>query len=359
MAPQDPGSNQNWPAESGGNSSGLNMRELPKVYRRLWAGLIALSMVFLASVCGYRWLGYPWLEAVWMVVITIATVGYGERNETNPEIMIFTIFVILFGISSATYTFGAFVQFAVRGELENFWGRRKMKKEIEHLQNHVVLCGYGGSGELLAEALRRHDFHVVVVESDAERIAAAIELGLPAVQGNATHEEVLLRAGITRAATLVTSLPSDAENVFITLTGRNLSQSIQIIARAESPSTARKLRQAGANRVVLPNVSGARMMARIITRPSTADLIEMVSELPMPDMELDELKLTPASGLVGMDVRTAEANRKHRLLVVSVKPAGSSELLFNPEGDYRFAAGDTVILLGKRDDILRFKELMT
>lgn len=334
------------------------LRELPKVYRRLLAGVIALSLVFVFSVCGYHWLGYPWMEAVWMVVITIATVGYGERSQTSPEVMLFTIFVILFGITSATYTFGAFVQFAVRGELESFWGRRRMKKEIEHLQGHVVLCGYGGSGELLAETLKKHGYQLVVVESDPDRQATAIEHGLPAIQGDATSEEVLVQAGLERAATLVISLPNDAENVFITLTGRNLSSSINIIARAESPSTARKLRQAGANRIVLPTVSGARMMARMITRPSTADLIELVSESPLPDMELDEFQLRPTSPLVGIDVRTAEANKKHRLLVVSVKRA-NGQLHFNPEGDYQFAAGDTVILLGKREDILRFKELMT
>ncbi|MFN6208659.1 MAG: potassium channel family protein [Planctomycetota bacterium] len=335
----------------------LDLRELPKVYRRLLAGLVALGLVFVCSVCGYRWLGYPWMEAIWMVVITIATVGYGERSETNPEVMIFTIFVLLFGITSATSPFGAFVQFAVRGELESFWGRRRMKKEIEHLQGHVVLCGYGGSGELLADNLRKHEFQLVVVESDPERHAAAVDHGFPAVLGDATNEEVLLEAGLDRAATLVTNLPHDAENVFITLTGRNLSSSINIIARAESPSTARKLRQAGANRVVLPTVSGARMMARMITRPSTAELIELVSESPLPDMELDELHLRPTSPLVGIDVRSAEANRKHRLLVVSVKRT-NGELHFNPEGDYQFSAGDTVILLGKREDIVRFKQSM-
>jgi voltage-gated potassium channel len=331
--------------------------EMPRVYRRLIAGLVALSTVFVVSVVGYHWLGYPWIEAIWMVVITIATVGYGERSQTNPEVMFFTIFVILFGITSATYTFGAFIQFAVRGEIESLWGRRKMKKEIAQLQQHVVLCGYGGSGELLAEILRKHSFGLVVVEREPERCESAIVHGFPAIQGDATDEDILLEAGLARASTLVISLPNDAENVFITLTGRNLSSQINIIARAESPSTARKLRQAGANRVVLPTVSGARMMARMITRPTTADLIELVADSPLPDMELDEFLLCATSSLVGIDVRSAEANKKHKLLVVAVK-RNDGQMLFNPAGDYQFQAGDTVVLLGKREDITRFKELM-
>lgn len=335
-----------------------NARELPRAYRRLLVGICALSLVVVTSVCGYRWLGYPWMEAIWMVVITIATVGYGERSQTNWEVMVFTIFVILFGITSATYTFGAFVQFAVRGELESFWGRRKMKKEIDHLHGHVILCGFGRSGELLAENLLKHNAHVVIVEKDTERYEIAVEQGLPAIHGDATDEDVLLQAGLARAGTLVISMPNDSDNVFITLTGRNLSPEIQIISRAESPSTARKLKQAGASRVVLPTVSGAKMMARMITRPTTAELIELVAESPLPDMELDELRLREASPLVGIDVREAEANKKHRLLVVSVKrPDG--KMLFNPEGDYRFQTGDTVVLLGKHEDIARFKDQMS
>lgn len=357
MAPQAPSHHKPLPARDLPRIEPINDRELSRARRRLAVGICALSLVVVISVCGYRWLGYPWMEAIWMVVITIATVGYGERNETNWEVMVFTIFVILFGITSATYTFGAFIQFAVRGELESFWGRRKMKKEIDHLSRHAVLCGFGRAGELLAENLVNHKVHIVVVERDNERYAAAVEQGLPAIHGDATDEEILLQAGVTRAATLVISMPSDADNVFITLTARNLSSEIQIISRAESPSTARKLKQAGASRVVLPTVSGAKMMARMITRPTTAELIELVAEAPLPHMELDELRLTEQSPLVGVDVREAEANKKHRLLVVSVKrPDG--QMLFNPQGDYRFQSGDTVVLLGKHEDIARFKDQM-
>ena len=357
MAPQAPSNHKLPSARELPRIEPSNDRELSRARRRLVVGICALSLVVLISVCGYRWLGYPWMEAIWMVVITIATVGYGERSETNWEVMVFTIFVILFGITSATYTFGAFIQFALRGELESFWGRRKMKKEIDHLSGHVVLCGFGHSGELLAENLVKHKVNVVVVERDDVRYEAAIEEGLPTIHGDATDDEILLQAGVTRAATLVISMPNDADNVFITLTARNLSSEVQIISRAESPSTARKLKQAGASRVVLPTVSGAKMMARMITRPTTAELIELVAEAPLPHMELDELCLSEHSPLVGIDVREAEANKKHRLLVVSVKcPDG--QMLFNPQGDYRFQTGDTVVLLGKHEDIALFKDQM-
>jgi voltage-gated potassium channel len=142
MAPQAPSNHKLPSARDLPRIEPSNDRELSRARRRLVVGICALSLVVLISVCGYRWLGYPWMEAIWMVVITIATVGYGERSETNWEVMVFTIFVILFGITSATYTFGAFIQFALRGELESFWGRRKMKKDTcTPLSIHINIHG--------------------------------------------------------------------------------------------------------------------------------------------------------------------------------------------------------------------------
>lgn len=329
-----------------------------RAWKRIRLGFATLTIVFVMAVVGYRCLGYSWLEAVWMVVITIATVGYGERSQAEPAVMVHTVAVILVGITSATYTFAAIIQFAVGGEVERFFGKRKMKKEIARLQHHVVLCGYGSTGELLAATLRQQGIPLVIVERDTERVAVAESHEFLVYPGDATSEEVLLESGLASARAVIISLPSDAENVFITLTARNLSREIKIVARAESPSTERKLRQAGANRVVMPSVSGARLMARMVTRPSTADLIEIVSESTYPDLELDEIEVRPGSRWIGRNVHATEAQRKHRLLVVSVKPTQGA-MIFNPDESYQFQAGDTVILLGKAEDIQRFRDEQT
>lgn len=325
---------------------------------RLRRGAALLGIVVVLAVCGYRWFHYTWIEAIWMVVITIATVGYGERSQGDPAMMLYTVGVILIGLTAAGYTFGAFMQFAVEGEIENFWGFRKMMRDIGKLTQHVVLCGFGSTGELLAKALLHHRVPFVVVDQDPERIEEAKRQGYLVLQGDATNEEVLMHAGILQASSVVVSLPSDAENVFITLTARNLCSKINIVARAELPSTEKKLRQAGANRVVMPTASSARLMARMVTRPSTAELIEMVSESSFPEMELDELRIPPESPLLGMDVRATEAHRKHRLLVVAVKQS-DGKMLFNPDADYRFQAGETILIMGKTDDIRRFREQYT
>ena len=165
---------------------------------------------------------------------------------------------------------------------------------------------------------------------------------------------MLLRCGMQAARTLVTVLPNDAANVFITLTGRNLNQDIHILARAEHPTTEKKLRQAGADRVVMPAVSGARQMARLITRPTTADLMELVAESSSIDVEMDEVLVGQTSSLVGASVSEVAPRDKHGLLVIAVKqPDGT--MVFNPDSKRRFQANDTVIVMGGATAIERFR----
>ena len=308
------------------------------------------------SIVGFRWVGdYSWIESLWITVVTISTVGFSERPQGEPVVQLYTVGVIIIGLTAAAYTFSAFMQFAIEGEIERFLGYRRMMRDIAQLKHHIVVCGFGSTGELLASSLHQQGVPFVIVDHDAERSEDAKRHGYLVLHGDATSDEVLLQAGIRQATSLITCLPTDAENVFITLTARNLCPNINIVARAEVPSTESKLRQAGANRVVLPTVSGARLMARIVTRPSTAELIEMVSENNFPDMELDELVVPDHSALVGMDVRATEAHRKHRLLVVAVKQ-GSGKMIFNPDAEYRFRAGETVIIMGRAEDIQRFRD---
>jgi voltage-gated potassium channel len=207
---------------------------------------------------------------------------------------------------------------------------------------------------VLAEDLARQRVPFVVIDQDAGRTTEAGQRNFLFLEADATADETLIAAGIQRARALVTCLPNDAANVFITLTGRNLNAKIQIIARAEHRSSERKLLQAGANRVVMPAANGARRMARLVTRPSTADVVELVTESDNLDFVLDELFVSATCGLVGRTVAETQANRKHRLLVVAVKEA-SGAMLFNPDGDYRFDTGQIVILMGRNEDLQNFR----
>ncbi|MEM8678923.1 MAG: potassium channel protein [Planctomycetota bacterium] len=322
--------------------------------RPIIVGFALLLSVITAAVMGYSiFFGLGWLEATWLTIVTITGVGYAEQSTKPPSFQLFTILVIILGFVAFAYALTGLVRLLLEGELERAVGKRRMQKEINKLHDHVIVCGYGRLGQFLAADLghERHEF--VVVENDPEPIDQAQQDGYLVQAGDATEEEVLVAAGLERAKSLVTSLPSDAENVFITLTARNLNPRVQIIARAEHPSTARKLTQAGASRTILPALTSARHMVRMITRPTTADLIELVAKTDFQDVELDEVYIPPGNELIGMAMRETHVLFKHRLLVIAVKQRDDT-MVFNPDGDYVFSERETAIVMGKREDIDAF-----
>jgi voltage-gated potassium channel len=321
---------------------------------RVRLGLFLLAAIFAAAVTGYRLAGYPWIEAVWMVVITIASVGYGERSAQPPAVQVLTVAVILFGFTAAAYTFGGLLQLLLAGELEQILGRRRMTKEINALDGHAIVVGFGRIGRILAADLARHQRPFVVVEKDADRCREASERGYLYLNGNATDDDVLTSAGVIRARSLISALPNDADNVFITLTARNLNRQLLIVARAEHATSERKLRQAGADRVVMPSTIGAQQMARMITRPHTADLMELVAEQGNLNVEMDELHLPAGCPLEDKSIRQSEAHHRFGLLVLAIKRA-AGEMLVNPQADLHFEGGDIVVVLGKPEEIARFR----
>ena len=323
---------------------------------RIRRGLLFLAVFFVFAVCFRNFLSEDGtlLESIYWLVITVSSVGYGERSTISPELQMFSILVIVIGMLAAAYTFGGLIQLMTEGEMERALGVRRMTRDIGQLEGHVIICGYGRTGRILAEDLARQDVPFVVIDVVQDAIVEAQADGYLAMVGDATEEHVLEEASVTKATTLISALNEDADNVFLTLTARNLSPDLRIIARGEQPATERKLLQAGANRVVLPAVIGARRIGTLVTRPHTAELIERLTDVSTLDVDLKELVIPSTSPLVNQTVRNAEARRKHKLLVVAVRRA-DGEMVFNPDADLTFLAGDTLIVMGLQDDVTRFR----
>ncbi len=327
----------------------------PPSLKRLRVGLVVLAIIFVLAVCGYQFLfGWDLLDAVYMVVITLSTVGYKEVQDIGAAEQAFTMLVIVFGVSTALYIVGGLLQMMFEGEINRAVGMRRVTREIERLSGHVVICGFGRMGEILAYELRRRKKPFVVIEDDAERIREATSLGYLSLSEDATEEEALTAAGVERASIVATTLPRDADNVFITLTARNLNGDLMIIARGEFPSTEKKLLQAGADRVVLPAATGAMRMAAMITRPAAVELIEVVAGQQIAEVEVDELTIPEGSPLVGITVRDSQTRSRHGLLIVAVRH-GEATMQFNPGGDARFEVGTSVVVMGRTEDIDRFR----
>jgi voltage-gated potassium channel len=321
---------------------------------RLRVGLAALGVIFCVAVSGYRLAGWDWLDAIYMVATTVSTVGFREMGPMTPGLKVFTILVILFGVSTSFYILGGLVRMVLEGEINRALGMRRVSREIERLAGHVVICGFGRMGEVVAGELSQRKRPFAVIESDAERIAEAIAMGYLALHADATEEETLRAARVPEAKALVTTLPSDADNVFITLTARNLNPRLQIIGRGEHRTTEKKLLQAGADRVVLPAMTGALRMAAMITRPSVIDLVELAAGGQIAEMAIEELAISAESRLLGKSIRDSQARNRHGLLIVALRRA-DGQLVLNPGASTEFQSGDTAVVIGRLSDIEKFR----
>jgi voltage-gated potassium channel len=325
---------------------------------RIKVGVVFFAATCLIAVTGYVAAGWELLDAVYMVVITVFGVGYGEAKPlSSPTLKIFTMGVIIAGCSSGIYVVGGFVQMLAEGEINRILGTRRMSKGIEQLSNHAILCGYGRVGQMLARDLAAAHFPFIVVDSDESRVALAQREGHLALLGSASEESTLDTAGIARAKVLATVLPDDTANVFVTLTAREVNPSIQILARAESPSTEKKLIRSGANRVVMPALIGATKIAHMIVRPSAEDMLradlasmQINEDLRQIGLELGDIDIRAGSPLAGGRVGDLHTLDSSGFVVVGIKRADGT-MLRAPEANLELAAGDTLVIVGHRETI--------
>ncbi len=241
-------------------------QQAPASSRTLRKGITFFLATCVLATSGYVLAGWGWIDAIYMVTITIFGVGYGEVHPMQSDAMkLFTMAVILVGCSSLLYVIGGIIQFLAEGEIARMLGVRNQSRELDQLSDHTIICGYGRVGQMLAVELSNQDERLVVLDHDQSRVDQARSDGFLAVQGDAVDDDVLHRVRLLHAKTLATVLPDDATNVFITLTARDMSASVQIIARAESPCTERKLLRGGASHVVMPAAIGAVRIAQLVT----------------------------------------------------------------------------------------------
>jgi voltage-gated potassium channel len=328
----------------------------PRVVRPVWRGLLSLSIVIVYGVIGYVATGWSFADALYMVVITISSVGFTEvRPVDSPYLRVHTMLVIAFGMVAVGYTLAGILRFVAEDELAKLLGHQRVKRMIDHLSGHTIVAGMGRMGDLLCEELAAAAEPFVLIEISAEKLTIAAARGWLHVAGDATEEEVLARAGLARAKNLVTAIPNDAANVFITLTARQMNAHVQIIARAERSSTQKKLKQAGANHVVLPAAIGAHRIVSILTNPSAVEFIELVTHRSSLAIEMDEVAVTDPGPFAGQTLRDADIGRRTGVIVVAVKRV-DGRVEFPPKGDEPFAAGDSIVLLGRRANLMHFRE---
>ena len=311
-------------------------------FRRVRLGVGALSLVVVAGTVGYVLFGFPLLDALYQTVTTVTTVGFREVRSFDARLKAFTIALILVGVGTALYTFGVLLEALVEGQLRDMFGRRRMDREIAKMSGHVIVCGWGRVGHSIASFVQASGHDVVVVDRDPERYE---QVPYPRVLGDVTDDATLLAAGIERARVLVGALNTDADNLYMTLSGRALRRDLFIIARARTDSSEAKLVRAGADRVVNPQRIGGQRMAAFALHPHVAEFLDVVMHDGSLEFRLEEVAVPDGSPLAGSSIRDAHIRDRTGALVLALRD-GDGVFTTNPPPETVIEPGQILIAIG-------------
>jgi voltage-gated potassium channel len=321
---------------------------------------LKLSLILFCGIIAFGTLGYatvdhmPVFDAFYMTIITISTVGFSEIRPLSPAGRVITIIVIVTGISLGTYTLGLLVRIFVEGELQFFLGRRKLRKQLSTLKDHYIVCGFGRIGRIVSEELAAARIPFVVIEQDTAKVEELEKNGYLYLNLDATTEDALRKAGIMTAKGVVTAVRSDAHNVFITLTAKDLCPEIFVLSRTSDTSNEKKLLRAGASRVVAPYQIGGRRMAQVLKSPTVIDFIDTALMNTSLDLAIEEALISPDSDYDGRTLVESNIRRDFGIIMVAIKKA-SGKMIFNPLPTEKLVGGDVAVVIGKREELERLR----
>jgi voltage-gated potassium channel len=327
--------------------------------RRLGLIAIALAITLAVGTAGFVFIEhYPVFDAFYMTLTTVTTVGYGEIRPLSHIGRVFNSFLIFFGVSVMLLAIGAMTQTIIELELNQFFGKRRVKKMIEKLSGHYIVCGFGRVGRGAADELRRQGAKFVVVDSHDEVVEEAMKDGMLAVAADATHDDVLREVGIDRAKGLIATLASDADNLFLILSARTLNSKITLTARITEPSSEQKLRRAGADFVFAPYNSTGHRMAQALLKPHVQQFIDFTTQDQEVKVNIEQVKVSARSAFADSTIAEMQIRREMGVIVLAIRKA-DGKMLFNPAADTRITVGDHLIVMGQEDGLQKLESALS
>lgn len=322
------------------------------------AALILLIVLLAVGTLGYELIeGWSFLESLYMTVITIATIGFKEVHNLSPRGMLFTIFIAIVGVGTAAYALSSLTETMIGAQISEIIGRRRVQKEIDKMRNHHIVCGYGRMGSLVCRELKAQGKEVVVVESSEAQKLALEKDNMLYIIGDVTDDAVLTKAGIERAKALVAAVRTDADNLYLVITARQLNPNLYIVSRAADETAERKLIRAGANRVVSPYHIGALRMAQAVLRPAVVDFLDLTVRAEKQALRMEGLHVSPSSKLTGLTLKDSKIRENLGLIIIAIKKADGNMIL-NPLPDTKISGGDILITAGEISALTNLERIL-
>ena len=326
---------------------------------KLYVSILFFISVVAIGVMGYMILSAAnFLDALYMTIITMTTVGFSEIHPLNEHEKIFTIFLILISIVVYAYSATALSEYLVNGKLLQLLKLRKVQQKIQNLKNHTIVCGYGRNGKQAVIKLKNFNMPCVVIEKDKALIEQLERDNILYVEGDATQDESIQKAAVHNAKSLITALASDADNLFVVLSARQMNKDMIIISRASNESSINKLKIAGANNIIMPDKIGGLHMASLVVTP---DLVEFVERLTILEEGSTNLEEIPVNGLdpefLNKTIRDLDLRRRTGCSVIGFKTS-ANEYIVNPESETILTMGSNLIVLGRPSQIKKLRKIL-
>jgi len=301
---------------------------------------------------------YPPGDAFYMTLITITTVGYQEIHPLSPAGRVFNSFLIMFGVTIMLLAVGSMTQAIIELELNQYFGKRRKKKMIEQLHDHIIVCGFGRVGRGAAAELQRAKVPFLIVDKSDERVEWAMKMGMLAVLADATEDQNLRDAGILRAKGLIATLQSDAENLFVILSAKAMKPSLLVSVRVASEQSEQKLRLAGADYVFAPYDMTGNRMAQVMLKPHVFQFIDFTTKSMGLDVGIEQIRVPGASQFTSKTLEQLQIRREMGVIVLAIRKS-DGRMLFNPAADAEIEGGDFLIAMGETGNLRRLEHTLT
>jgi voltage-gated potassium channel len=329
-----------------------------RIARRITLIAILLAFTIAMGTAGFVWIErYPVFDAFYMTLITISTVGYGEVHPLSQAGRYFNSFLILFGVSVMFFSVGAITQIVIELELQDPFGKRRSKRMIDQLDKHVIICGFGRVGRSVAHELQSAGAPFVVIDRNEERVERAMAAGIIAFAADATRDEALRAAGVSRAIGLVSALATDADNLFVILSAKSLNPKLNVVTRAAEEEAEEKLRRAGADTVFAPYTITGHRLAQSILRPHVSRFLDFTTQTMGLDVAIEQIQVSAGTEFASKTLREMQLRRELGIIVLAIRKPGG-QMIFNPPADMEMSPGDFLIAMGEVPNLQRLERLL-